>query len=471
MGNSAFLPVRDAAVSICRDLQQAGFRAVWAGGCVRDMLMGRPPADIDIATNALPDQVAALFPGAREVGKSFGVVLVERGGHWFEVATFRRDLGYTDGRRPVAVEFADEMADVQRRDFTINGMLYDPVADRVVDLVGGRRDLEARLVRAIGNPDQRFAEDYLRMLRAVRFAAQLNFEIDRATFASIQRHASLAATLAAERIATELTRMLTASPRPGRAVRLLHDTNLLSAILPEVAAMAKVAQKPEHHPEGDVFDHTIRMLELMERPSPELAFAVLLHDVGKPVAQSAERSSDGTAEHFHGHDVVGAAIAEAVLRRLRCPNRRIELVTAAVRNHMRYYDIPRMRLSRLRRWMASPEFDIGLEVHRLDQAARGRSCEACATVETLRRGTPGRKDHLPAPLAKGEDVLALGVPKGPAVGRWLRMAADHQLENPQLTREEILAWLARQIREEQRQTFDDKKPAKPPTEETQPPPM
>jgi len=435
-----------AARGICARLAAAGYRALWAGGCVRDRLMGREPKDIDIATHATPDQVSALFPRTKGVGKSFGVVLVEAGDHWFEVATFRRDLGYEDGRRPVAVEFAEERADALRRDFTINGIFLDPATDQVLDYVGGRADLRARRVRAIGDPRDRFAEDYLRMLRAVRFASVLDFRLDPATADAIREQAHRIRKIAHERVRDELLRILTASPKAGAGVLLLRDTGLLAEILPEVAAMEGVAQPPEFHPEGDVLAHTVGMLDGMREPTVELALAVLLHDAGKPeTARVGPAAGGGTRIRFDGHDAAGAAVAERVLRRLKLPLRVIEHVTACVAGHMRFLNVPAMRPAKLRRMMAAPTFATEAELHRLDCLSSGRKPVALEVVAEVREAWEHEK-ALPRALVRGDDVLAMGVTPGPDVGRWVRAAFDRQLESPGAARKDLLRWLADQVR-------------------------
>ncbi len=437
-----------AARGICARLAGAGYRALWAGGCVRDRLMGREPKDIDIATNATPDQVTALFPRTKGVGKSFGVVLVEAGDHWFEVATFRRDLGYEDGRRPVAVEFAEERADALRRDFTINGLFLDPATDEVLDYVGGRADLRARRVRAIGDPRDRFAEDYLRMLRAVRFASVLGFRLDAATADAIREQAHRIRRIAHERVRDELLRILTASPGAGAGILLLRDTGLLAEILPEVAAMEGVAQPPEFHPEGDVLTHTVGMLDRMREPTVELALAVLLHDAGKPAtARPGPAAGGGTRIRFDGHDAAGAVIAERALRRLKLPKRVIEHVTACVAGHMRFLNVPAMRPATLRRMMAAPTFATELELHRLDCLSSGREPAALGILSKAREAWED-ESSLPRAMVRGGDVLAMGVAAGPDVGRWVRTAYDHQLENPGITKAKLLRWIGERMRDE-----------------------
>ncbi len=440
MASDTSVAMEASSRRVCERLRSAGHKAMWAGGCVRDRLLGRPAKDIDIVTDARPQQVISLFAATKEVGRAFGVVLVRQDQYWFEVATFRRDRDYADGRRPTSVEYADEAADAARRDFTINGMFYDPVEDRVVDLVGGRRDLRERRIRAIGDPEQRFREDHLRMLRAVRFASTLGFEIEPATMEAIRRMAAHLGRIARERIAQELRRILLESPRPGQGVRLLRDSGLLSVVLPEVAALEGLRQRSARHPEGNVFEHTARMLDAMDMRSEALAWAILFHDVGKAATRADETDAEGAPVHFRGHAEVGARIAEAAVRRLRLPNRLVEVVVACVRDHMRYRQIPTMRPARLRRWMAEPAFETGLELHRLDLRVRGAPCPAAERVAEMRRQI-AEEGAIPPPKLRGPDLLGLGIPPGPEVGRWLRRVHDHQIENPGLGRDALLEWV------------------------------
>lgn len=432
--------LENAARAICERLVAAGHRAVWAGGCVRDLLLGRPFHDIDIATSARPEQVTALFAHTRQVGRIFGVVLVEHAGHWFEVATFREDLEYHDGRRPVGVRYADEIADARRRDFTINGLFYDPLTQEVRDYVGGQADLTAQLVRAIGDPRQRFAEDRLRLLRAVRFAATLGFEIEPITRAAICEMAGAIVEVAAERLREELTRLWLEAKRPGSALRLLEQLGLLAALLPEVAAMRGVPHAPDRHDAEDVLEHTAEMLDRMERRTAELAWAIVFHDVGR----SAVRNHKARRSRLRP-ETIAAEVAATVLTRLRSSKRLRETVTACVRSLPRYSTIPHMRLAQLRRWMADPVFEIGLELHRLDVGVCGVECGACRRVADVRH-ILAVEAAMPAPLLRGDDLLALGVRPGREVGRWLRRAMNRQLETPGMTREMLLEWLHKEVR-------------------------
>jgi len=426
------------AREIAARLKDAGFRALWAGGCVRDRLLGRPAKDYDIATNATPDEARALFPRATEVGKAFGVVCVPWRGATYEVATFRRDRGYADGRRPDAVEFTDEREDAQRRDFTVNGLFYDPARDEVLDYVGGRADLQRRVIRAIGDPRARFREDRLRLLRAVRFASTLEFALDPETEAAVKEMADTVRTVSAERIQAELTRLLVESPRAGQGIRLLERTGLLRAVLPEVAAMAGQEQPPEFHPEGDVLTHTVIMLDALQERDADLAWTVLLHDVGKPPTAATGRWPDGRPRvRFDRHAEVGAEMARAILSRLRMPKQRIETVSFAIGNHMRFKDVQRMRRATLRRLIGAPTFPLELELHRLDCISSHGALDNHAFLEQAREEWRDEKP-LPPPLVSGHDLLAMGIPEGPALGRRLRRVYEAQLDHPEWTREQLL---------------------------------
>ena len=432
---------RDAAVALVRRLQNAGFTAFWAGGCVRDLLRGTPPKDYDIATNATPDRVIALFPRAVAVGKAFGVVCVPEGENVFEVATFRKDHAYQDGRHPESVTFSDPETDAQRRDFTINAMFYDPVAAQLHDFVNGQADLAAHLVRCVGNPADRFREDRLRMLRAIRFATTLDFVLETSTREAIRTLAEAVGEISAERIRDEISRILLESVRPGNALRLLADLGLLAVLLPEVCAMMGQEQPPEFHPEGDVFEHTIRMLNLMETRSLQLAFAVLLHDIGKP--DTACRTADRI--RFNRHAEVGAETARAILRRLRFSNDDTDAIVACVAGHMRFQDVPHMRASTLRRMVGAPTFPVELELHRLDCLASHGSLEHHAHASRFAQEL-ANQPALPRPWITGHDILQMGVPEGPDVGRWHRIAYEAQLDQRFESREALRSWLADEIR-------------------------
>lgn len=433
-------PLSDGASAVVRRLRQEGFTALWAGGCVRDLLMNRTPKDFDVATSAIPEQVERLFPGAVTVGKSFGVVRVKVHGYEYEVATFRQDQAYRDGRHPEAVVFTDEQTDALRRDFTVNALFFDPLSGAIHDYIGGQADLAARLIRAVGNADDRFAEDHLRMIRAVRFAATLNFELEAATEESICRQAPKIATVSAERIQQELTRILLEAPRPGEAIESLQAVGLLPVILPEIAALQGQEQPPEFHPEGDVWTHTILMLNAMHKPDLRLAYAILLHDVGKPgtarVAQQRIR--------FDCHAPVGAALAEEILKRLRLPNDDIKAIAFCIGNHMRFMDVRRMRKATLHRLVGAPTFATELELHRLDCAAsHGDLSNYTFLVEF--QAAMASEPVLPKPWITGHDIINLGIAAGPEVGRWKKKVYDAQLEGLVENRDAALSWLQREL--------------------------
>jgi putative nucleotidyltransferase with HDIG domain len=412
----------DLAVSIILRLRSAGYVAYLTGGCVRDLLLGRAAKDFDVATSARPDELLRLFPGSGQVGAHFGVVLVHEDGAHVEVATFRSDLEYLDGRHPDGVHFeTDPRQDALRRDFTINALLLDPVNSEVLDFVNGRADLDAKLIRAIGDPERRFREDHLRLLRAVRFAARLGFEIEAETFAAIQRHASLIQSVSAERVCDEVARILTeGNARMG--LELLDATGLLQEVLPEVAALKGVQQPPEFHPEGDVWTHTLIMMDGLQEPSVTLALGVLLHDIGKPATfRVAERI------RFDGHVEKGIEIAHALLMRLRFPHHVIEGVEALIANHMKFMEVPRMRESTLKRFMRQPDFEEHMELHRLDCLSSHGGLDNYEFVRKKQREVPPEQ-LKPAPLLTGRDLIAAGYQPGPKFGVVLSEIEDAQLE-------------------------------------------
>lgn len=448
MNPSGASRLQGTAREIVRVLRSAGFAAYWAGGCVRDRLMGRPAKDIDIATGARPDQVQALFPKTLEIGKAFGVIQVLQDGLAFEVATFRHDLPYRDGRHPEGVTFSSAEEDAKRRDFTINGLFYDPIEDRVLDFVRGREDLERRVIRAIGEPEARFREDHLRLLRAARFSSVLEFDIEPATADAVRRLAPLLADVSAERIQQELTRLFVESPRAGQGLARLHDLGLLAVVLPEVERMIGQEQPPAFHPEGDVFTHTVIMLDAMKDATPELAWSVLLHDVGKPATALRTQEEDGSSRiRFNEHDSVGADMAEQILLRLRMPSDLIAAVRYSVANHMKFMNVPRMRRSKLRQMAGAPTFPLELELHRLDCLA---SHGDLSNYDFMRRFMEELKNEpvLPPPWVRGGDILALGIPQGPQVGVWHKKAYEAQLENRFPDRESLLEWLRQGIANE-----------------------
>lgn len=425
------------AREVASALRAAGYEAWLVGGCVRDRLLGRPVHDRDLATDATPRQLLRLFPDALEVGAHFGVVLVRRGGAEVQVATYRSERGYRDGRHPDEVRFEkDVRADLARRDFTINALLEDPFTGEVIDHVGGLQDLQARILRAIGDPRERFAEDHLRMLRAVRFAAELGFAIEPRTLEAIRELAPAIRRISAERIRDELSRILTGAD-PRRGFELLDETRLLGEILPEVARMKGVEQPPDYHPEGDVWTHTLLMLGLLRNAPLDLAWGCLLHDVGKPVTQTFEDRI-----RFSQHEKVGAEIARSILERLRYPRDLIERVVWLVAQHMRFKDAMRMSEATFRRFVRQPGFDTLLELYRIDLASSHRPLEIYEQVRRRLAELPPEALH-PPPLLRGRDLVAMGYEPGPAFSRALKALEEEQLSGRVKTREEAEQFVRR----------------------------
>jgi poly(A) polymerase len=431
---------RELANSICDALQTAGFQAFLVGGCVRDLLLDREPADYDVATSATPEQVLKLFPDGITVGAQFGVILVQRDGAKVEVTTFRSDVGYSDGRHPDRVEYASSPEeDVKRRDFTINGLVMRHNTGEILDYVDGQADLRAGIIRAIGEPDRRFAEDKLRMLRAVRFAARFGYEVEHQTFAAIRKHAREISQVSAERIRDELTKLL-AEGAASTGFALLDSCWLLSIILPEIAAMKGVEQPPQYHPEGDVWTHTLLMLEgLPAGCSATLAWGVLLHDVGKPATFRSARET-GDRIRFDGHVDVGLAIGKQILGRLRFSNDDTEQILSLVEHHMKFKDVGRMRPATLKRFVRLPRFDEHLSLHRLDCLSSHRNLEAYEFVMEFLRTTPPEVVQ-PAKLVTGEDVLRLGYKPGPIVGEILAAVEEAQLNGELASREDAISFV------------------------------
>ena len=439
-------PAQLAAEGIIDRLRAAGCHAYFAGGCVRDLLLGHDPADFDVATSARPDAVLAMFPRTFAVGAHFGVILVcdniDGSEIVTEVATFRSDNAYSDGRRPDSVRFSDSAEeDVIRRDFTINGMLLDPqilretgdLSAAILDYVGGCADLAGRLVRAIGDPATRFAEDKLRMLRAVRFAARFDFDVESATEAALRRHAPDIHQVSCERIREELTRMLTEG-HARRAFELLDRTGLLREVLPEIDRMHGVEQPPEYHPEGDVFTHTMMLLDQLPACiSPTLAWGALLHDVGKPATFQA---GPGRIR-FNGHVEVGVRIAEDIARRLRFSNDETVQIVSLVENHMRFGDVEKMKPSTLKRFFRLHDFPEHLALHRMDVLSSHGDLSLYDFAKSRFEATP-EDEVRPAPLITGRDLIAAGYQPGPQFKELLALAEDAQLEGRVHTREEAL---------------------------------
>jgi poly(A) polymerase len=449
------LMLKEFAISIIQTLRRRGFLAYLAGGCVRDLLLKREPSDFDVATSATPSQVMEIFPDTYAVGVQFGVVLVPLPEHGrtsvdegalpksraIEVATFRSDLGYSDGRRPDEVRFSlDPQEDVARRDFTINGMMLDPATGEVLDFVGGRRDIEAGIVRTIGDPELRFAEDKLRMLRAVRFAARFEYVIETQTLAAIQRLAHEILMVSRERIRDELTKMLTEG-HGRRAFLLLDESGLLKEVLPEITAMKGVQQPPEFHPEGDVFVHTLLLLENLPRPCPPtLAWGALLHDVGKPatfrVAPDRIR--------FDDHVDVGVKIAEEICGRLRFSNHDTDQVLALIDNHMRFGHVTRMKESTLKKFLRLPGFDQHLALHRADSLASHGNLSTYELIGRKLAEIPPEKIR-PVALVTGDDLIAAGYEPGPRFREILEAVEEAQLDGRLLSRDMALEFVMQQF--------------------------
>lgn len=446
------VPIKDFATSIVETLRQRGFQAYLVGGCVRDLLLGREPKDYDVATDATPEQVMKVFPETYAVGAQFGVVLVpvpERdvASHVstkaVEVATFRSDIGYSDGRHPDEVRFSKvPREDVARRDFTINGMLLDPVSGEVLDYVGGQQDLAAGIIRTIGEPEHRFAEDKLRMLRAVRFAARFEYTIDPATFSAIRKSAEQIHLVSRERVRDEVTRMLTEG-HGHRAFLLLDEAGLLQYVLPEISAMKGVQQPPEFHPEGDVFVHTLLLLDNLPSPCPPtLAWGALLHDVGKPptfrVAPDRIR--------FDEHVEVGVKMAEEICGRLRFSNDDTAQILALVDNHMRFGHATRMKQSTLKKFIRMPLFDEHLALHRADCLASHRNLSTYEFIQQKQAEIPV-EEIRPSPLVTGRDLIAAGHVPGPKFKEILSAVEDAQLEGRLGSREAALEFVRREFPE------------------------
>jgi poly(A) polymerase len=418
-------------------LRAAGHIAYFAGGCVRDLVRGQTPKDVDIATDARPAEVQKIFRRTYAVGAHFGVIVVLENNLQFEVATFRADGVYLDGRHPAEVHFSSPEEDARRRDFTINGMFFDPPNDAVIDFVGGREDLSARLVRAIGDPAQRFAEDRLRLLRAVRFAAVLDFEIEAATWEAVVRAADTIGEISAERIRDELVRIFLSAHRT-RGWDLLDASGLMKEILPEIEALKGCKQPPQFHPEGDVFQHTRLMLQLLPNEvSLPLVLSVLFHDIGKPPTSIVDEEG---RIRFNGHDRIGAEMTEVLMQRLRFSRAEIDATVEAVRQHMVFKDVPNMRIARLKRFMARPTFADELELHRVDCTSSHGMLDNYEFLQRKREEF-SNQPIIPPPLVRGDDLIALGLKPGPSFGEILEAVETRQLEGTLRDREEALAWV------------------------------
>jgi poly(A) polymerase len=425
----------EKAVAIVKRLREHGYESYFAGGCVRDMLLKKAPQDYDITTNAHPDEIAKIFPQTIPVGVQFGVMLVLVEGQPFEVATFRHDGPYLDGRRPSHVRYGSLREDIGRRDFTINGMVYDPLQDQVIDWVDGRKDLKDKRIRAIGKPRERFEEDRLRMVRAIRFAASLGFAVEDDTFAAIRELAPTITVVSWERIGDEVTRILTeGGARKG--FELLDEAGLLKVLLPEIEAMKGVEQSPEHHPEGDVFIHTMLTLSYLDSPTETLAYGCLLHDVGKP---ACIRREDGRLT-FYGHMERGAEMAEEILRRLKRTRATRERVAYLVRNHLRHLQAPNMRVSTLKRFLGEEGIDELLELTRIDALSANGDLQYYQFCKQ-KLAELKREEIHPTPLLRGKDLIAMGFNPGPIFHEILKQLEEAQLGGELSSREQAIEWV------------------------------
>ncbi|MBI3317151.1 MAG: CCA tRNA nucleotidyltransferase [Candidatus Omnitrophica bacterium] len=423
------------ATSIAERLHQNGHTAYFAGGCVRDQIMNREAHDFDIATTATPDIVEKIFPKVVPVGRQFGVMIVVEEGIPFEVATFRSEAAYLDGRHPSKVIFSRPEEDARRRDFTVNGLFYDPFARKVVDFVGGQEDIQRKVIRAIGHPEERFEEDKLRLLRAIRFSANLGFEIEEKTWKSLKAHAAKITQVSPERIREELVKIFT-RPGAGNGFLLLSESGLMKEVLPEIEAMKGVQQQPDFHPEGDVFIHTKMLLDRLQHPSATLALSALLHDVGKPKT-FAVREGKIT---FYEHAPLGAAMAREILKRLRFSNQETDSICESVANHMKFADVQRMRSGKLKQFVSRPNFQEELELHKVDcQSSHGMLDH----YEFLKKKLVefAHEDLKPKPLVNGNDLIALGMKPGPAMKPLLEEIYELQLEGKFKSQEEALRWV------------------------------
>jgi poly(A) polymerase len=424
----------NGALQVVKTLREAGYEALFAGGVVRDLLLRRPISDIDVTTSAPPEMIESLFDYTIPVGRQFGVVIVVIASINYEVATFRKDFDYQDGRHPGRVEFTSAREDALRRDFTINALMLDPDNEEVIDFVEGRQDLENRIIRTVGDPEARFREDKLRLMRAVRFACELDFQIEDRTKRALRARTQEIGDVSHERIRDELLKTLV-SPRAGLGLEMLRENGFLKVILPEVAAMSGVEQPPEFHPEGDVFVHTCLMLKIAERLHPVLALGVLLHDVGKPPTfKVADRI------RFNGHAEVGANMAEDICRRLRVSREHTHRVVTLVKDHLHFMHVQQMRESTLKKFLRKDHFDDHLELHRLDCLASHRDLSnyefCCRKLSEI-----GEETLKPELFLSGHDLIELGFKPGPIFSSILSALEDKQLEEEISSRDEALEWV------------------------------
>ncbi len=430
------------AMVVAKRLRDAGFIAYFAGGCVRDELLGKEPKDFDIATSATPKQVLGLFPKADSIGEHFGVILVKLEGMHFEIATFRTDGSYVDGRRPETVTFSTPEEDAQRRDFTVNGLFADPESGEIIDFVSGQDDLKAGILRAIGDPEKRFQEDALRLMRAVRFATTLGFQIEEDTWTAICDHAQMLEKIAVERIQTEFSKTMLALAR-RRGLELLVDSELIKYFIPEMLDLIGCEQPPQWHQEGDVYVHTCIMLEMLndlkERaPSLELCLAVLLHDIGKPATYTYDEADQRI--RFNGHEGVGAEMSVEILRRMKYSNSVIEDVEVMVANHMNFMNVMKMKVSKLKRFMSRETFDDEIELHRVDCKSSNGFTENYNFVLS-KQVEFANEPLIPDPLVMGRDLIGMGMKPGPEFKAILEQVQIEQLEGRLTEREQSLEWV------------------------------
>jgi len=449
---------KQSALKIVRTLQEKGHIAFFAGGCVRDQLLGRTPKDYDVATDAFPEEVETIFPKTLPLGKAFGVIAVIDNKEVIEVATFREEIGTLNGRHPETIMFSAAEEDALRRDFTINGIFYDPIADKLYDYVHGQQDLKRKIITAIGNPAERFEEDHLRMLRAVRFAYTLDFQLDPATADAIRTMAPLVKKISIERIETEFSRTLTESDRPGDALRTLLQLNLLEQIIPELLPLVGQKQPPQFHPEGDVFEHTVLMLNIMGQQKEtllqnpkytprELAYAALLHDVGKPPTAKMGTDQQGNPRiRFDGHDKTSAKMAEEILTRLKLPTREKKNIIHAIHGHMRFLNVKQMRKATLRKFIGSNTYELEMALHKLDCLGSHELMDHYTFVRDFQEKMR-HEPILPEPWIRGTDLIKLGIPPGKQIGTLLKQAYDAQIENQFPNRDALLHWI-KQIKDQ-----------------------
>lgn len=417
--------LHELATSIAMRLTEAGHTSYFAGGCVRDSLLGISPKDYDIATSATPDEVMEIFPKSDPIGAHFGVILVKENRTSFEIATFRHDGSYHDGRHPESVTFSTPEEDSSRRDFTVNGLFQNPKTGEIIDYIDGQTDLKNRTIRAIGDPATRFQEDSLRLLRAIRFSVTLDFKIEEQTWQAICDNSQLLEKVSMERIRDEFTKILISSHR-AKGLELLTVSGLMKHIVPEVYDLIGCEQPPQWHPEGDVYTHTRIMLEMLEpNPSPELALSVLLHDIGKPATYSYDPEEDRI--RFSGHDAIGATMSEKILRRLRYSNQMVDDVSAMVKNHMNFMNVQKMRTAKVKRFMARPTFEDEMKLHRVDCASSNGITENYDFLR-LKEKEFAAEPLIPEPFITGKDLINLGMKPGPQFKQILQDLQTEQLE-------------------------------------------